>query len=105
VDPALQGDLSIKDAIRRTFLYAFSLVWSRSRGSPDPVLVPLVELINGNSSRIKDVTGVNVEMITGGWPFIGDPGTWTIAIYHARPSRQSEYYQGDELRCVSRKWS
>lgn len=70
---------SKKKALENTFVYAFSLVWSRAHGSPDPELVPLVELFNGNSERVnmsekpgklEDKTIINVKMVRGKWPFL-----------------------------------
>jgi len=71
--------LSQKDALRNTFVYAFSLQWSRAHASPDTELVPLVELLNGNSSRVNqsekpgklvDKLVINVAMASGKWPFL-----------------------------------
>jgi hypothetical protein len=70
-----------KDALWNTYLYAFSLVWSRTHGAmgDDPCILPLVELFNGNSDRVNegakkgktvDKTIVNVAIALGKWPFI-----------------------------------
>jgi len=72
---------SEETALWRTFLYAFSLVWSRTHGSPDPELIPLIELFNGNSDRVrnhpnrgsKKDTIINVDLTRGMWPFMRGP--------------------------------
>ena len=84
IDSSLLGNgnsetRSTKDALWNTFVYAFSLVWSRAHASPDPELVPLVELLNGNSARVNqsekqgklvEKTVINVNMVRGKWPFL-----------------------------------
>lgn len=46
-------------AMWNTFVYAFSLVWSRAHGEKDrgPSIVPLVELCNGTSSIVDENKG------------------------------------------------
>jgi len=74
---------SEKEALWNTFIYAYSLVWSRSHGQEfhreTPHIIPLVDLINGNSIRVNqsgkegkmvDKTIINVALANGKWPFI-----------------------------------
>ena len=71
---------SERDSLWDTFLYAFSIVWSRAHGSDTtPELLPLVELLNGGSERIcrsekpgklVDKPPINVDMAGGMWPFL-----------------------------------
>lgn len=74
-------NISKKESLWNTFLYAFSLSWSRTHGSNvnDCNIVPLVELFNGNSDRVNesakkrkstDKTIINVDLALGKWPFI-----------------------------------
>mmetsp|Transcript_32764 Transcript_32764/g.49380 ORF Transcript_32764/g.49380 Transcript_32764/m.49380 type:complete len:538 (-) Transcript_32764:188-1801(-) len=59
-----------KEALWNTFVYAFSLVWSRSHGTHDnPSIVPLLELCNGHSQIVKG-DEINVEFASGNGSFL-----------------------------------
>jgi len=71
-------NMTEKEALRNTFIYAYSLSWSRSHGSTHPHLIPVVELLNGNSEivnqhakkgKLVDKPIINVKIVTGKWPF------------------------------------
>lgn len=92
IDPSLPSNQNYKNsnqakdespqklALWNTFLYAFSLVWSRSHEGKFPKIVPLVDLFNGNSVRIdqsmkrksveESKLTINVDFAKGQWPFI-----------------------------------
>jgi len=67
-----------KEALWNTFIYAHSLIWSRAHGSTHPELIPVVELLNGNSEivnkqakkgKLVGKTIINVKIAKGKWPF------------------------------------
>lgn len=72
------GDSSTQEeALWESFLYAFSLCWSRAHErSNGPELILLVDLFNGNSARVNrteknkliDPTVINVDIASGKWP-------------------------------------
>ena len=75
--------MTTKVALWNTFIYAYSLCWSRAHGSTNPGLVPVVELLNGNSEivnqhakkgKLVDKTIINVKIAKGAWPF----GRWGV---------------------------
>ena len=72
---------SYKEQLRNTFRYAFGLVYSRSHGDAELKIYPLVELFNGDTTHAEESSGtknpistVNVELMTGKWPFIRGGG-------------------------------
>eukprot|EP00592_Proboscia_alata_P000960 CAMPEP_0194374862 /NCGR_PEP_ID=MMETSP0174-20130528/23331_1 /TAXON_ID=216777 /ORGANISM="Proboscia alata, Strain PI-D3" /LENGTH=528 /DNA_ID=CAMNT_0039154715 /DNA_START=38 /DNA_END=1625 /DNA_ORIENTATION=+ len=56
-----------REFLWETFRYAFSLLWSRAHSDVNglPELIPLVDLINGETSD-----AVNVDIAKGKWPFL-----------------------------------
>uniref|UniRef100_A0A7S1Z308 MYND-type domain-containing protein n=1 Tax=Trieres chinensis TaxID=1514140 RepID=A0A7S1Z308_TRICV len=64
---------SERDALWSSFLYGYSIAFSRSHHGTDgdPELIPLVELFNGLPSACGD--GINVDLAFGMWPFIRGP--------------------------------
>lgn len=42
-----------KEALWNTFIYTHSLCWSRAHESTHPELIPVVELLNGNSESVN----------------------------------------------------
>jgi len=78
-------------ALENTFRYAFGIVHTRIHGGSghdaDFELVPLVDMFNGDSCGIPQST-VNVNFVSGKWPFLNYPG-----------HRGGEYQDACNLSC------
>ena len=103
--------ISKKEALRNTFVYAFSLIYSRSHSGDSETnseLIPLVELFNGTSTRVDEhptkigksgdakKSIINVELARGKWPFmrggmfIDECNLPCSAVFAKRPIKQGE---------------